>query len=309
KPKTPRLTPVNFIVPSNLAILDKQITDNEKSTQGIKSGCEAQIIWADSSKKGKTKVAFLYIHGFGASQKEAEPIHRNMARKYQANLYLMRLPGHGVNLGRSTMATVTADDFVTSVEKALAVAKHLGTEVIVLSNSFGGALSLWMASVHPEIKALVLYSPCIKTADERASIFARPWGLQLVTALSGSDVVKVRPYNKEYARYWTTHYSLNGLSSFQSFLMHAMKKSTFAKVKCPVFMGYWYKNKQQQDTIASVPAMLRMYNELGSPNKQKFAFENVANHEISTPILSKDVKSVQAKTERFLNTLLRNDAE
>lgn len=115
---------IHFNLPNDLRLLEKQINDNEMSTPGIKKGCEAKIVWADSTKKVKTKYAFLYIHGFSASQMEGDPIHRNIAKKYGANLYLARLTGHGVDLGDSTMANVTADDFTYSAEYALAVAQN-----------------------------------------------------------------------------------------------------------------------------------------------------------------------------------------
>lgn len=304
KPKAPKLNKLSFNLTSNLPLLEKQLDQDEKSTPGIRQSCKAKIVWADSTKKEKTKIVFLYIHGFGASEMEGDPIHRNIAKKYGANLYLSRLSGHGVNLGDSTMAKVTADDFVYSVEYALAVAQKLGNEVIVMSNSFGGALSLWEASVHPEIKALILYSPCVQTANKSASIFAKPWGLQLVKTMLGSAVFEYKPYNDEYAKYWTTRYHLNGMASFQTFLMYTMKKKTFEKVKCPVFMGYWYRNESEKDTVASVSAMLNMFDELGSVNKHKVAFPNVANHELTTPILSKDIESVQIETERFLSSFI-----
>ena len=305
KPNAPKLKKLNFNLTNDLSILEKQIDESESSTPGIKRGCEAKIIWADTAKKSKTKIAFLYIHGFGASEKEADPVHKNLAQKYRANLYLCRLAGHGIDLGDATMAKITADDFVYSIENALAITKQLGDSVIVISNSFGGALSLWQASVHPEIKALVLYSPCVRSFDERASMFARPWGLKLIEAMMGSAVFDYKPYNDEYAKYWTTHYNLNGLAAFQTFLLHAMNKETFERIKCPVFMGYWYKNESVKDTVASVAAMLNMFNQIVSVRKQKFAFPSVANHEISTPVLSKDVEGVQSQSEKFLNSVIQ----
>ncbi|HWZ22457.1 MAG TPA: alpha/beta fold hydrolase [Cytophagaceae bacterium] len=305
KPKAPKLEKLNFDLTNDLSILEKQIDESESSAPGIRRGCEAKIVWADTVKKGKTKIAFLYIHGFGASEKEADPIHKNLAQKYRANLYLSRLAGHGIDLGDSTMAKITADDFVYSIENALAITKQLGDEVIVISNSFGGALSLWQASVHPEIKALVLYSPCIQTANESASMFAKPWGLKLIEAMTGSDVFDYKPYNDEYAKFWTTHYNLNGLAAFQTFLLHTMDKETFEKIKCPIFVGYWYKNENVKDTVASVTAMLTMFNQIGSTYKQQFAFPNVANHEIATAILSKDIEAVQIQSEKFLTSIIQ----
>ncbi len=295
---------LNFKLPGDLFTLEKQINNNEMSTPGIRPGCEAKIVWADSTKKVKTKFAFLYVHGFGGSQMECAPIHRNLVKKYGANLYLARLAGHGIDLGASTMAKVTVDDFAYSAEYALAIAKALGDEVIIISSSFGGALSCWLASKHPEIKALVLYSPCIRVQDKRAEMIAQPGAVQSIIRQYGSAIVEFKPHNEDYAKYWTTRYHLDGLAAFQTFLFREMNKETFEKIKCPVFMGYWYKNEIEKDTVVSIPAMLNMFEELGSEIKQKFAFPDAGNHTISTPILSKDVESVQKETEKFLRRIL-----
>ena len=305
KPARPKLETLNINLTSDLPLLEKQINERELSTRGIKQGCEAKIIWADTTKKVKTRFVFLYIHGGASSYVDGDPVHRNLAKRYNANLYLARLAGHGVDLGDSTLAKETTDDFVYSVEYALAVAKSLGDEVVVIGTSFGGALTAYLASRHPEIKAIVLYSPCIKTYDTRTGIFIKPWGLKMVQLMTGSKVFDVKLPDAELAKYLTTRYDLNFIAQFQNFLTYADTKETFEKIKCPVFMGYWYKDEQVKDTVASVPAMLQMFEELGSTNKRKCAFPNAGNHGIASALLSKDVESVQHETERFLDGILQ----
>lgn len=305
KPAAPKLEVPMFKLTGDLPTLDKQIQESEAAVKGIRPDCQARIVWKDSSKKVKTKIAFLYIHGFSATQEEGNPVHRNIAKKYGANLYLARLAGHGIDLGDSTMATVTADDFIQSAEYALAVAKTLGDEVVVMCTSFGGALTTYLASQHPEIKAIVMYSPCIKVYDNNAELLDNPWGLELGKAVSGSYVRDFKPYSTEHAKYWCTHYHLNGVIALQNFLTNAMTPETFAKVKCPAFMAYYYKNEEKQDKVVSVPAMLKMFEELGSTNKQKVAVPNAGNHVLASPILSKDVATVQMETEKFLDGVLK----
>ncbi len=307
KPAAPNLTVPYFKLPGDLPLLESQIIKNEQNTKGLKPGCEAKIVWQDSTKKQKTKIAFLYIHGFSATQMEGDPVHKNIAKKYQSNLYLARLAGHGVNLGEATMADLKTDDFILSAEHALAVAKSIGNEVIVIGTSFGGALTSYLASQHPEIKAIILYSPCIKTFDSNAELLDNPWGYQLGKAVLGTETAGFKPANSDHEKYWTSKYNLNGLVQFQNFLTNAMVKATYEKIKCPVFLGYYYKNEAEQDKVVSVPAMLTMFEQLGTSNKQRFAFPNVGNHVIASPILSKDVEAVQRETERFLETVLKVD--
>jgi esterase/lipase len=305
KPEAPKLEVPMIKLTGDLSALDKEIQDDEAAEKGIRPDCQARIVWADSLKKFKTKLAIVYIHGFSATQEEGNPVHRNLAKKYGANLYLARLAGHGVNLGDSTMAKVTADDYILSAEHALAVGKTLGDEVVIICTSFGGALTTYLASKHPEIKAIVLYSPCIKIYDDNAEILDNHWGLALGKAVSGSEVRDFKPANVNHGKYWSTHYHLNGVISLQNFLTNAMNSETFAKVKCPTFMGYYYKNEEEQDKVVSVPAMLKMFDELGSTTKQKVAFPNAGNHVLASPILSKDVANIQTETEKFLDGVLK----
>ena len=302
----PRPSEPNPIIPPinlspDLSLLERQITESERTTPGIKPGCEAKIIWADSSQRQKTKLVFLYVHGGTSTHNDGDPVHRNIARAFNANLYLARLAGHGVDMGDQTFAETTADDFLVSAEHALTVAKKLGDEVIVMGTSFGGALTTYLASRHPEIKAIILYSPCIKAYDERIEFFTKPWGLQIVKLLSGSNTFDSPMLNVKHPEYWTTHYDLNFLAQFQSTLVYTNRKENFEKIKCPVFMAYWYKDKTTQDTTASVASMLAMFDALGSSNKQKQAFPLAASHAIITPGLSSEVEAVEKATIKFLN--------
>jgi esterase/lipase len=304
KPEAPKLEVPMFKLTGDLPTLDEQIQESEAAEKGIRPDCQARIVWADSTKKEKTKIAFVYIHGFSATQEEGNPVHRNIAKKYGANLYLARLAGHGVNLGDSTMAKVTADDFIHSAEYALAVGKTLGDEVVIICTSFGGALTTYLASNHPEIKAIVMYSPCIKLYDSNAELLDNHWGLAMGKAVTGSEVRDFAATNPQHAKYWCQHYHLNGVIALQNLLTNVMSPETFAKIKCPAFMGYYYKNEEEQDKVVSVPAMLKMFDELGSTNKQKVAFPNAGNHVLASPILSKDVANIQKETEKFLDGIL-----
>ncbi len=75
----------------------------------------------------------------------------------------------------------------------------------------------------------------------------------------------------------------------------------------PVFLGYYYKDEIHQDSTVSVPAMLEMFQHLGTPEdqKRKVAFPNVGAHVMTSYITSKDLESVKMETNRFLEEVLR----
>jgi len=234
-------------------------------------------------------------------------VHKDLAKKYQANLYLSRLAEHGIDKGDSTMISLTAQSYEASAENALAIAKKLGDEVVVLGTSTGGALAIYLASRHPEIKAIVLYSPCIKLYDKTASILDKPWGLQIARLVSGGPTKDFKSESKEHANYWQLNYRIEALVALQNLVSNTMKPEVFSKVKCPVFLGYYYKNDIEQDKTASVPAMLKMFDELGTPAelKQKKAFPNSGAHVIASYIRSKDWQGVERETDKFLSDIVK----
>jgi esterase/lipase len=307
KPPKPDFKIREISLPASLSDLEKQINDSEKTIKGIKPDNEARIIWADTSKKEKTKIAFLYLHGFSASQAEGDPVHKDLAKKYNANLYLARLAEHGIDRGDSTMISLTADEYEASAEKAYETAKKLGDEVVVVGTSAGGALTLFLASRHPEIKAIVLYSPCVKLFDKTAVILNLHWGLQIARMATGSTVKKFEPESKPHENYWAMMYRIEALVALQNLVSHTMKPKVFAKVKCPVYLAYYYKNDIEQDNTVSVPAMLKMFDELGTPAglKQKMAFPETGAHVIASRFRSKDWQGVEKETDKFLKNIVK----
>lgn len=307
KPSKPDLAIHEINLPSSLTELEKKINEDEKNVAGMKPDNQARIIWADSSRKEKTKVAFLYLHGFSASQAEGEPVHRDLAKKYYANLFLSRLAGHGIDKGDSTLINLTSEKLVSSAENALAVAEKLGDEVVVIGTSAGGALALFLASRHPEIKAIVLYSPCVKLFDGSAVILDKPWGLQIARLVSGGPTKKFESESKAHTNYWQLNYRIEALVALEDLISNTMKPENFSKIKCPVFLGYYYKNEEHQDKTVSIPAMLKMFDELGTPSELKIkeAFPGAGEHVIASYIRSKDWQDVEKQTDRFLSDIVK----
>lgn len=308
KPETPVLTPSASWtdIPDSVSQIDAYIAAKESKTI-LKPGNEARVIWADSAQPKKTKIVFMYVHGFSASPMEGDPLHREVANKFGANLLLARVAGHGVPDSDSTYATVTADEYYQSVENYYAIAKKLGDEVVVLGTSFGGAMSLVLAANHPEIKALMLYGPCIAIKDPNATLLDNPWGLQMAHLITGSDYRDIPVMAPGHAENWSLHYRLEGVVAVQNLLTHAMTKEVFEKVKIPVFMGYYYKDEAHQDNVVSVDAMKEMYAALGTPAalKREEAFPNSGNHVITSNLLGKLTDKPIASSEAFLRNVVK----
>lgn len=161
RPSRPRLAKPVFAKAASLEALEAEIIAAEQAEPDIKPDCNAQIVWADSTRKEKTRLAFLYLHGFGASHEEGAPLPRNIADTFGMNLYLARMSEHGTEEGDQNLCALTANSYYQSAERALSIAQQLGNSVIILATSGGAALGLFLCSRHPEVKAIVTWSPAV----------------------------------------------------------------------------------------------------------------------------------------------------
>jgi esterase/lipase len=188
--------------------------------------------------------------------------------------------------------------------EALAVAKQLGERIIVLGTSHGGALSLSLGD-DPAIAALVLYGPNIEVFDPKAKLLSKPWGLQIARLVKGGKYHYMWKPSEEKLTYWTAKTRLEATTQMQKFLDVKMQSSTFKKVKAPVFLAYYYKNDSLQDKIVSVPAMLKMFDQLGTPEalKRKQAFPEAGDHVLTSYITTDNYDEVTEATLDFLNTI------
>ena len=306
KPKQPRYPAYSWQFPADLTALESEIHSTEMQEPGIKPGCEAKIVWADSSRKEKTKVAMIYLHGFGASREEGAPVHTSLAQSFGCNIFLARMDEHGVEEGDGNFCELTADSYVESAERALAIAQQLGDSVVILSTSGGAALGLFLASRHPEVKAVVTWSPCIRLFSGLSPVMAGPWGVHIARSVRGSKH-NDWPFRKpEMTKYWTNHQCLEGAVHFATFLETAMVPATFAQIKCPVFVGYYYRDEENQDKVVSVKAMQEMYAALGTPAelKREMAFPNANDHVITSRIVSSDWEGVLRESASFIRDVV-----
>jgi esterase/lipase len=299
-PKTPVYSSALPNVPSNATALENYIYNNEAQHK-LKPDNEARIIWFDSSKT-KTEYAIVYLHGFSASQQEGKPIHTNIAKEFGCNLYLTRLAGHGIDT-TEPMINLTADDLWESAKQALQIGKRLGNKVILMSTSTGGTLALKLAADYPQdVYALILMSPNIAIADSRSFILNNHWGLQIARTVKSSHYITATDSSLAYKQYWYWHYPLESTTQLQELLETTMTKQTFEKVKQPTLLLYYYKDDVHEDSVVSVPAMLNMFKQLGTPSKEKMkrAMPNVGDHVLGSYIKSKDLLEVQQAIEFFM---------
>lgn len=308
RPATPVFPRHTYSPAPSLTVLETDIRGREAAEPGIKPDCEARIVWADTTRKSKTPVALLYLHGFGASRQEGAPIPEDLARRFGCNLYLARMDEHGVEEGNANLCDLTADSYVESAEQALAVAQQLGDSVVILGTSGGGALGLFLSSRHPEVKGLVTWSPAVRLFRQSAALLPGPWSVQLARLITGHDH-NDWPFRKpdEQRKYWTNHQCWEGVVQFAVFLKHAMTPAIFQTIRCPVFLGYYYEDEAHQDKAVSVAAMREMFAQLSTPagQKREVNFPLARDHVIGSRILSSDWQGVERESAKFMEEVMR----
>lgn len=262
----------------------------------IKPDNESRIIWANDSLKNKTSYCLLYLHGFSASWYEGNPVHIDFAHRYGMNLYIPLLAAHGIDTTEA-LIDMTPDRLYESAKEALVVAQSLGEKVILMSTSTGGTLSLKLAAEFPDLmEGQILLSPNVAINNSAAFLLSKPWGLQIArNVYKGNYRITNTDFASEDCRYWNCKYRLEAVVYLQQLVESTMIKETFSKVNKPVFLGYYYKDEENQDKVVKVDAMLKMFDELGTPEnlKQKVAFPEAGDHPIGSKLFSKAWQDVE----------------
>lgn len=306
EPSTPKWDPEMPAVPTGAEALEEHVRQME-SVHKLKPDNEARIVWADSTRS-KTAYSVVYLHGFSASQKEGDPVHRRFAAEFGCNLYLARLADHGIDTV-DAMINFTTDRWWRSAREALAIGRELGDKVILMSTSTGGTMALALAATFPDdVHALINMSPNIAINNSAAFLLNNPWGLYIARMVKGGK------YNEwdappERQAYWYSKYRLEATVQLQEMLESKMKPETFGKITQPCLTLYYYKNEAEQDPEVKVSAMLDMMAQLGTPLKDKraVAIPDAGSHVLGSDLTSRDVEAVYAEMRQFAQEVLRMD--
>jgi esterase/lipase len=302
-PDAPTYNPDLPVVPEQAADLESYLAENEHHHK-LKPDNEARIIWSDSTRR-KTEFAVIYLHGYSASQKEGDPVHRRFAREFGCNLFLSRLSDHGVDT-TDALYYFTADRLWNSAKQALAIGSRLGEKVIVMGTSTGSTLGLKLAAKYPDkVHALINLSPNIAINDPAAFILNDPWGLQIARMVMGGKYRDTGASEQE-SKFWNSKYRLESLVQLEELLETTMNEATFRQVSQPSLTLYYYKNEQEQDPQVRVSAMLEMHRHLSTPDSMKLAIAipSAGAHVIGSSLTSQDVEGVYSAIEAFALTKL-----
>jgi pimeloyl-ACP methyl ester carboxylesterase len=217
------------------------------------------------------------------------------------NFYAPLLAEHGIET-QEPLLGMTPERLYESAKEALVVAHSLGKKVILMGTSTGCTLGLKLAADFPElIDALILLSPNVALFDPATIVLDKPWGLQIARLIMKDNSRYLKTKYPEECQYWNCKQRLEALVYLQQLVKTTMKKETFSKVNKPVFMAYYYKDEAHQDSTVRVDAMLKMFDQLGTPTnlKQKMAFPEAGTHVIGCKLLSGAWQDVEKASYAF----------
>ncbi|GAB5557576.1 MAG: hypothetical protein SchgKO_17890 [Schleiferiaceae bacterium] len=270
-----------------------------------KENNEAMIHWYDN-KVEKTEYVIMYVHGYSASHMEGAPTHLDVAKKYGANLLLLRLPEHGV-ISENPMLNYNADSLWEATKSGLALAKKMGDKVIVMSTSTGGTLSIKLASEYPnDVFALINMSPNVNPKPWNAPLLNNHWGHQLAMLAMGGDFRTLHNLmeHPEYTKYWYAKYRVESLVNMQQLVEHSMTEETFEKVTCPSLTLVYYEDDLKNDEVIDVEKVFWMHDHLASEVKELDKLPGPKTHTIGCGIFSEDIEGVEAEIFDFCENKL-----
>lgn len=298
-------------ITADLVLLEQQVKRKEQS-EPVKPDNEARIIWANDTIKNKTGWSLLYLHGFSASWFEGYPVNQDFARKFGCNAYFARLPGHGLE-SDDALLEMTPDALWKSAKEALMISRRLGTKVLIMSCSSGSTLALKLAAEFPDyVDGLILYSPNVRINNVAAFMLSKPWGLQIARMVyQGKYRVTNEDFSSKDCKYWHCRYRLEAIVYLQQLVEKTMHKELFRRITCPVFMGYYFRDNDNQDDVVKVDAARTMFKNLGTTGqmKREKAFPDAETHVIACELFSKAVDDVRAETYSFASEVLNMKPE
>lgn len=282
--------------------VDSILIEKEKNYT-IKPDNEARVIWHNGVQK--SEYGILYLHGWSASQGEGDPMHRDLAKRYGANLILSRLPGHGV-IGEELLLDITAREIIEYTKEIIDIASKTCDKLIILSCSTGSTLSAYLSSEDPRIYAQIMTSPNFGIADPTFDRLDQQWGLQIVRKIYKSKNNIWVPNNPEMKKYWHTTYRLEGLVVLDQIVSHSMNNEVFKKITTPIYIGYYYESEDKQDDVIDVSLIKPFLENVSSDPSLLYskAFTGRLYHVIASPLTNRHYQDIQKSIEHFFEQVL-----
>lgn len=210
-PREPVDTTVHFDPSAIGGDPDAYLLRSEADIPNLRPNAQKEIVWAFPASRARTPLAIVYVHGFSATKAETRPLADKVAKALDANLFYMRLTGHGRDPAGMEQARV--NDWVNDLAEAIAIGRTIGNRVIVIGTSTGGTLATLGATIPglmDRVEGLVLVSPNFGLQNRRAFLLDLPFARKILPRIGGATH-GFAPVNQKQAENWTTSYPIGAL--------------------------------------------------------------------------------------------------
>ncbi len=263
---------------------------------GVPERATERLVINEPEKNG---MAILYIHGFGATRAEGEYSVDILARKLRANVYYLRLPGHGTTA--DAHAAATFEQYLTAAEDALLHMPLLGKKIVLIGTSTGALIATYLAARYSDrLHAVILASPLWDFANKATRLLNFPGGLALGQIVMGTERDagwKSDPENRkhpDYEKHWLIKQKFSALVNLNNLRRFVVKPETFAAIKAPVLTLVHYKDEKHQDEAIDVAAVRKLMPQLGSSQAGKNRLIEIAdgNHILLSEFVRTDKATI-----------------
>ncbi|MBO9479215.1 alpha/beta fold hydrolase [Shimia sp. R11_0] len=221
--------------------VEMYFTAREARFADLTPGVEKRVVWA--GEKGQpSPLVIVYVHGFSATSEEIRPVPDLVAERLGANLVYTRLQGHGRDGAALDEATVQG--WANDVDEALAVARYVGEEIVVIATSTGGTVVAAMSAqsaVMKDVKGLIFVSPNFGINSPLAWLLTWPAARYWVPMVAGAEL-SFEPRNAAQAKYWTTSYPSTAVLQMAA-LVAQVRSQNFGDVKLPAL--FWFSDEDK----------------------------------------------------------------
>ena len=232
----------------------------EAKFDDITPGTEKRVIWAGAPDT-RTPVSVVYLHGYSASSEEIRPVPDRIAQALGANLVFTRLAGHG--RPGDALAAATVSDWMNDTAEALAAARAVGEQVVVIATSTGATLAAASAvdsDLSANIAAMVLVSPNFGINNSLAPLLTWPGARYWLPPLAGRERV-ITPRSDAQAKFWTIRYPSVAVMPLGA-LVESVVALDLSQSDIPAL--FWYS---ENDTVVRPDITARKAGEWGGPVK------------------------------------------
>jgi len=215
----------------DLVAISDRFAAEEAALGDVTPGAEKRVVFQGAARK--TDWAVIYVHGFSATSEEIRPVPDRVADRLGANLFYMRLTGHGrpgAKLGEARVA-----DWIEDLGEAVALGKVLGDKVLIMGTSTGGTLSALLAAQDKSAAdAYVFIAPNFALQAAGSELLTMPLARHWVPMLVGAER-SWEPKNAQHGEFWTTTYPTAAVMPLAA-VTKAAREADYASVETPVLV-------------------------------------------------------------------------